>query len=109
MTEAQFMTAVRQLAGLRGYLTYHTHRSDRSEPGFPDLVLVHPGSGHLVFAELKAAKGRVSAAQHVWIDALRRAGQNAYIWYPADLSGGVIARTLNGPLLPVAQLPAVTR
>jgi len=102
VTEDQLLDAVRQLARLLGYLTYHTHRSDRSEPGFPDLVLVHPRTGHLVFAELKTAKGRVAPAQHVWIDALRRAGVAAYIWRPADLTGGLISRALRGPLLPTA-------
>ena len=98
MTEAQLLEAVRALARLRGYLTYHTHRSDRSEPGFPDLVLLHPTAKHLVFAELKTAKGRVAPAQHVWIDSLRRAGSDAYIWRPADLDGGLIARALPGVL-----------
>lgn len=94
MTEAQLLQAVRDLAKLRGWLCYHTHDSRRSEPGFPDLVLVHPRSGDLVLAELKAAKGRVSVPQQTWIDALAGAGITVHVWRPAHLTGGQIVRAL---------------
>lgn len=94
MTEAQLLQAVRDVAKLRGWLAYHTHDSRRSEPGFPDLVLVHPRTGDLVVAELKATKGRVSHAQQAWIDALAAAGITVHVWRPAHLAGGQIVRTL---------------
>lgn len=85
MTEAQLLQAVRDLARMLRLLTYHTHSSIRSEPGFPDLVLVGRG---VLYRELKTSKGRVTAAQQQWIDGLIRAGQDAAIWRPEDLASG---------------------
>jgi hypothetical protein len=70
---------------------YHTYRSTRSAPGFPDLVLAKPASttspGRLLFAECKRAKGKLTAAQAVWLDVLRHTvpGVEVYLWTPADL------------------------
>jgi hypothetical protein len=97
MTEEQLLQAVRDLARLRGWLTYHTHRSDRPEPGFPDLVLLHPRTGQLVFAELKTDRGLLSKPQETWLAALRLARShkvNVHVWRPADLTRGVITRVL---------------
>jgi len=47
ITEKDFMRQVMELAKLYGYLAYHTHNSQRSQPGFPDLVLLRPS--RLVF------------------------------------------------------------
>ncbi len=78
-SEKQFQAAVIEYAKLNGWLVYHTRNSRGSEPGFPDLVLVHPGSGdsvprrpRLVFAELKTERGRTSLAQAEWLSALGR-------------------------------------
>lgn len=94
MTEAELLGAVREVARMYGWLCYHTHDSRRSEPGFPDLVLVHPRTGELLFAELKAAKGRVSQAQQTWLDALHQAGQTPHVWRPEHLRNGAVARAL---------------
>lgn len=82
MTEAQFQSAIITLATRLGWMHYHTHDSRRSVPGFPDLVLVHPIKRRTLFRELKAMKGRVSAAQVQWLDALASAGQDAGVWRP---------------------------
>ena len=58
MTEREFMEAVRHLARMTGWRCYHTHDSRRSEPGFPDLVLVRGGKA--LFVELKTAHGRLT-------------------------------------------------
>lgn len=83
ITEAQFQRQIIELAHLLGYCTYHTYDSRRSEPGFPDLVLVHP-MGDLLIAELKTDKGRVSPAQTLWIALLRGAGAEVHVWRPRD-------------------------
>lgn len=67
--EAVFQAQVVQLAGFYGWLIYHTHDSRRSQPGFPDLVLVR--GAELLFVELKTASGRVRPEQQMWLDALR--------------------------------------
>ena len=83
MTERQFQSQVISAAKQLGWThIYHTHDSRRSAPGFPDLVLVK--TGRIVFAELKAEKGRVSEAQKSWIAALRLAGCTAFVWRPSD-------------------------
>lgn len=83
-SEQEFSEWVSQLAAWRRWqLRYHTHDSRRSNPGFPDWVFVHP-KGDIVFAELKARKGRVRPEQTRWIEALRQLGLSAYIWRPGD-------------------------
>jgi hypothetical protein len=93
MTEAGLLQAVRELAQLHGFMTYHTYRSDRSEPGFPDLVLMRPPL--LLFRELKTDVGRLRPAQRKWLDELAACGQDVGVWRPADLRGGRIAAELS--------------
>ncbi len=76
------MGQVVQLARLYGRLAYHTHDSRRSAAGFPDLTLVR--GRRLLFAELKREAGRTTAEQDGWREALREAGQEAYLWRPSD-------------------------
>jgi hypothetical protein len=93
MKEAALEQAVRHhLADLPSLLGYHTHDSRRSHSGWPDWCFVGPRG--VMWRELKAANGRTTAAQNQWIDALRRAGQDADVWRPADLMSGRIAREL---------------
>ena len=83
LTEAAFQRQVLDLAKLCGWRTYHTHDSRRSNPGFPDIVMVHPKRGLVVFAELKREGGRTTQAQRDWLADLRQAGV-AYEWRPSD-------------------------
>lgn len=82
MTEKAWQAQVLQLATLYRWLAYHPFDSRHSTAGYPDLTLVRPPS--LVFAELKTAKGRLAPAQMVWLEQLRAAGQEAYVWRPDD-------------------------
>ena len=97
--ERQFTRAVREEAEIAGWeLIYHTHDSQRSDPGFPDLVLVR--GDRIIFAELKYDRGyedwdtrrkrkaAVTADQKRWINGLAKVpGIEVYIWrYPADVN-----------------------
>ncbi|MGN8245254.1 VRR-NUC domain-containing protein [Cellulomonas soli] len=84
MTEAVLQSRVLEDARRLGWRGYHTHDSRRSQPGFPDLVLVHPDRG-VLFRELKTEKGRLRPEQRTWLDALTQAGQDAAVWRPSDL------------------------
>lgn len=84
-SEVAFQTWVLNIAGFGGWhLTYHTHDSRRSQPGFPDLQLVREQTDvyvpELVVAELKGAKTRVSPEQLRWLEAYRTLGIEAYLW-----------------------------
>ncbi|MFF5791110.1 VRR-NUC domain-containing protein [Paeniglutamicibacter sp. NPDC012692] len=95
MSEKNFQTRVIQLAKFHGFeLVYHTHNSQRSAPGFPDLVMVSTQRKRILYRELKAAKGRVTADQQEWLNALARTGQDAGVWRPADLLNGRIISEL---------------
>ena len=83
ISEKAFLLQVRELARYEGWLSYHTYRSTRSEPGFPDLVLVRPP--RVILAELKTDKGKLSADQRLWLDTLRRCSEvETYLWRPSD-------------------------
>ena len=80
--ERDFQRAACQLAKTLGCIVYHTHDSRRSEPGFPDLVIV--GRSGFIFRELKTQKGYLSEAQVLWLDKLTAAGADADVWRPSD-------------------------
>lgn len=77
-----------------GWKVYHTHDSRRSDPGYPDLHLVHTHARLSIFRELKTAKGRLTRAQIEWIDALRAAGVNAGVWRPESVIDGSVQQML---------------
>lgn len=90
ITEKVFTAQVIGQAKMLGYAAYHTWLSARSAPGFPDLVLIRPVSprgtraGRVVFAELKNEKGTLRPHQEAWLEILRQAGAEVYVWRPAD-------------------------
>jgi len=94
MTERELLERVRSLARVLGLLVYHTHDSRRSEPGFPDLVIV--GHGRVLYAELKTQRGRLTDAQRLWISQLQDADSEVCVWRPADLLNDTILHTLRG-------------
>ena len=81
MTEKQFQSWVVDVAKVHGWKVYHTYDSRRSEPGFPDLVMVRD---RVLFRELKTDIGRISPAQKEWGEALTQAGADFAIWRPKD-------------------------
>jgi hypothetical protein len=91
MTEAQWQTVVLDLARTLGWMTYHTHDSRRSNPGFPDLVLVRD---RVIFAELKTERGKLTDDQWSWLATLRAAGAEMWVWRPSDYPS--VERILRG-------------
>lgn len=83
VTEKEFLRDVTRLATLRNWLVYHTHRSDHSAAGFPDLCMVR--DGRMVLAELKTERGRLSEAQKRWLGAISQVtGVECHLWRPSD-------------------------
>jgi len=87
ITEAQFQRQIRQLASTFGFSVYCTWRSIHSPAGYPDLCLAKPG--RLIYAELKSEKGKVSDKQREWLDTLKAAGAEAYVWRPSQFEEAV--------------------
>lgn len=94
VTEAQFQKSVLELAARTRWHSYHPPANvkfvnrdglpsvQRISSGWPDLTLARPPE--LLFAELKSARGRLSPAQHFWIELLRSCGQEVHVWRPED-------------------------
>jgi hypothetical protein len=100
ISEKAFTAQVIKLAQYLGWRTAHfrpamTKRGrwvtavQGDGAGFPDLVLVKQGK--LIFAELKAEKGRLSEAQDAWVADLANCetsigvGVMTYVWRPSDI------------------------
>lgn len=113
ISEDAFQAQVIEMARALGWMVAHfrTARIQRKDgsvhyatpveadgAGFPDCVFA---GRRVMYAELKAARGKVRLDQLVWLEALQRAGQEAFLWFPADmeeiesaLSGAVAHPTL---------------
>ena len=92
--EKDFQAWIVAVADRHGWMHYHTHRSDRSEPGFPDLTLVHVQWDQFLMRELKVS-ARVTSDQQDWIDGLSAVGVDAAVWRPAD-GREIVARLSRG-------------
>lgn len=67
VTEAMVQDNIVRAAKLVGFgLIYHTHRSDRSPAGFPDLVMLHR-SGRMVVVECKRQDNDPTEDQVDWL------------------------------------------
>ena len=97
-SEAEFQAWVVRQAQARGWRHYHTHDSRRSPEGFPDLVMVRDRT---VYAELKTTTGVVSQDQREWLEALEAAGDEVYLWRPADWRVVIETLTRRGLTLPL--------
>jgi hypothetical protein len=81
--EAPWQKNVETTFKQQDWLVYHTWRSERSEPGFPDLVMVLPGVS-VVYAELKTETGVLTDEQEKWLLALAWTGETVFLWRPSD-------------------------
>lgn len=85
ISEAVFQEQVLQIASLYGWSWYHTYDSRRSNPGFPDLVLIRGGSRpRTIFLELKSTKGRLTEDQQFWLRHFLDMGWESYALWPDD-------------------------
>ena len=80
ITEKHLQELVRKSALLLGYKYFHVWNSMHSPKGFPDVCMVRPKDGRLIFVELKSAKGKVTAEQQEWLDALNRVSVNCEVF-----------------------------
>lgn len=98
MTEADLLRCVVDCAALFGFRAYHTRFSidSRVGVGYPDLTLVSSRQRRVIWAELKGPRGQVAPEQSEWLAELRAAGQEAFLWTPAEWHSGEIERVLRG-------------
>jgi hypothetical protein len=78
------MHVVIDTAQANHWLVYHTHRSQHSAAGFPDLVCVR--GTRLVVCELKRVGQAPTMDQVRWLLALARVdGVEVFCWDPTDV------------------------
>lgn len=108
ISERAFQNAVIEIARWGAWQVFHARAAQlpsgrwatptQGDIGFPDLVLAKRGpKGGIIFAELKTAIGRTSDAQETWLDVLRHAGAEVYVWRPRDIQT-IRQRLTEGPL-----------
>lgn len=94
VTHAQLQDSVVDTATRLGYSHFHPYDSRRSDPGWPDLVLVHPGKKRVVFMEIKTEDGVITPAQTQWHDDLAACDQEVYVVFPEHWDSGEVAEIL---------------
>lgn len=97
LTEARWQRQVVEYAALMGWRVWHDNatnaprlcsscgevtRLPRNARGLPDLILVR--RPRVVWAELKADRGRLTDEQAAWLSDLRASGQEVHLWRPSD-------------------------
>jgi VRR-NUC domain len=92
VTEHDFTVLVIDLARLHGWRVAHFRPAMTKDgwrtavqgdgAGFPDLVLVR--ANRLLFAELKTDRGILTGEQRSWLNGLRGAHSEVYLWRPKD-------------------------
>ena len=96
MLEKDLQQYTFNMAACLGYKHYHTHNSFRSDPGFPDSVLLNPQNKRLIFCEFKRQKKDPTPTQQWWIDSLQACGQEVYVIRPMDWLDGTVEKILRG-------------
>ena len=104
VSEKDLQNAIMEYLGYNGWLRAHFRPAKtqagnwitamQGDTGYPDVTAV---KGHrLVFAELKTEKGKITATQEQWLDALALAHREVYVVRPSTLN--VFYAVLNGDL-----------
>lgn len=102
MSEDELLFNVRDCAQKLGWLFYHTRDSRKSDEGFPDCHMVRDvPEREIVYAELKAQKGKLREEQNAWLRVLTAISEDEggvqvryYIWRPEDWLNGRIEKAL---------------
>jgi hypothetical protein len=105
MTEAELQSVVLELLDLLGWRAMHTRPAQTrhgwrtplqgaTASGFPDVLAVR--GARVLAAELKSARGALSADQRLWLDDLARAGVESHVWRPSDWTSGLVEAVLRG-------------
>jgi hypothetical protein len=102
LKERDFQRQVMELAQLSGWETLHVRTSMQQgrymtatagtmAKGWPDLLLIHRSQQRLIFAELKADKGRLRPDQsrvlsllYSLVEGPTREWAEVHVWKPAD-------------------------
>jgi len=85
MPEDDLEEFIREMAKAHHWMRYHTRRSQHSESGWPDDVLVRGGDMIIVENKREGTRYRPSAAQQQWLDALRQVQRiHVDFWQPHD-------------------------
>lgn len=79
-SEKEFQARVVKLAKERGWMAYHVHFSQRSDPGWPDLILLR--GCRQIAAELKVGKNKLTPEQQDWLCAFADARVETHLWTP---------------------------
>lgn len=90
ISEASWQKMVIQLAVSKGWKYYHPpdnipNKAGKRQyvvAGYPDLTLVK--DNRLLFIELKRNLGKTTKEQVEWLEALKKAGAEVYVWRPKD-------------------------
>lgn len=97
MYESELAAEVGKLLAARGLLAGSHHcEMMRSQPGFPDFVII--GRRRVLWRELKSQNGTLTEPQKYYAGLLRRAGEDWSVWRPSDLLSGLIAGELDSIL-----------
>ena len=82
---------LRRLMKDLGLWGYHPRRSEKSEKGWPDWVII---GSRILHRELKTERGKVTDEQQQVGIRIASAGGDWAVWRPSDLLSGRIAREL---------------
>lgn len=101
MTETELKDAVIEMAQRFGWLVHHDRpaRTDKGwrtaiqgHQGFPDFVAAR--GGVTLFREFKTVRGKLTADQEAWLNALGFDPAETGVWRPSHLMDGTIHQTL---------------
>ena len=91
-SEALFQKQVIQIAATCGWDAHHVRPGKYGDAyktdglkGMPDLILIGQKGQGIIFAELKAANGKLSFHQEARITQLLRNGCEVHVWRPKDV------------------------